>query len=135
MKLLNVGVNVCFFNSIIQALYSLPLFHTYLEQTTIDDNIVKELKRLFKVMLTSDIVKTSLFIKALESKFIGYRYRDQYDAEECLREILNVCFPYYHESASIKKFDSNKFIFRVQVKQTTRCQLNKGGCGNQKDNL
>ena len=45
VKLLNKGVNVCFFNSIIQALYSLPLFHTYL-QTTIDDNIVKELKRL-----------------------------------------------------------------------------------------
>ena len=75
-------------------------------------------------MSTSDIVKTSSFIKALESKFIGYRYKDQYDAEECLGEILNVCFPYYHESASIQNFDSNKFIFRVQVKRTTKCQVN-----------
>ena len=135
VKLLNEGVNVCFFNSIIQALYSLPLFHTYLEQTTIDNKIVKELKRLFKIMLTSNIVRTSTYIKALENKFIGYRYKDQYDAEECLREILNVCFPYYHESASIENFDSNKFIFRVQVTQTTKCEVNKGGCGIQQDDL
>ena len=50
VRLHNEGVNVCFFNSICQVLYSLPEFHTYLEQTPISHLVVTELKNLFETM-------------------------------------------------------------------------------------
>ena len=56
IKLENKNANVCFFNSIVQVLYSLPLFHTYLEQTTITNVVVNSLKNLFKSMKSANEV-------------------------------------------------------------------------------
>ena len=134
VRLRNEGVNVCFFNSIIQALYSLPLFHTYLEQTSIDDNILNKLKDLFQTMRnTNEIVQTSTYIRALENDFTGYTFGIQYDAEECLRKILEICYPYCHESTADPDYDSNKFIFRVKFNETLECEQRLGGCGTVQD--
>ena len=44
VKLENNCVNVCFFNSIVQILYSLPLFHNYLAVTVVASNVVEVFK-------------------------------------------------------------------------------------------
>ena len=122
VKLRNEGVNVCFFNSICQVLYSLPIFHTYLEQTLIRDNvIVTELKNLFETMRsTSRIVQTSSYVRQLNLG--NYRFGMQHDAEEALSEILNSCYP-----------DDGESLFRIKLNESVVCERNLGGCGEKFD--
>ena len=107
VKLENYLVNLCFFNSTCQALYSLDLFHTYLEQTTISHPVVRTLKELFRTMRnTNGIVKTYDYMAQIHEYFNDYRLTHQYDAEQCLRYILEVCYPDIHNAASDNEFDS-----------------------------
>ena len=73
VKLENNLVNLCFFNSTCQALYSLDFFHTYLEQTTISHPVVHTLKELFRTMRnTNGIVKTYDYIAQIHEYFNDY---------------------------------------------------------------
>ena len=138
VKLENNGVNVCFLNSCCQALYSLDLFHTYLEQTTIDHPVIDKLKELFQTMRnTNGTVNTYDYMTQIQEYFNDYTLAQQYDAEECLRKILEICYPDIHNAASDNEFDSSKFdsqfIFRVTCNETVECEVNRGGCGNTQD--
>ena len=60
VTLQNEGVNVCFLNSIVQVLYSLIEFRTYVEQTNSTRNMVSKLKNLLEEMeRTNDTSYTS----------------------------------------------------------------------------
>ena len=138
VKLENNCVNVCFLNSCCQALYSLDFFHTYLEQTTINHPVIDKLKELFQTMRnTNGIVKTYDYMTQIREYFSDYRLAQQYDAEQCLRTILEICYPDIHNAASDNEFNSSKFdsqfICRVTCNETIECELNKGGCGNTQD--
>ena len=122
IKLRNENVNVCFFNSICQVLYSIPAFHSYLEQTPINNLVVNKLKDLFRRMtVTNGAVQTSTYIS--ENYFSNYTFGQQHDAQEALSEILNVCYPNYDIN------DCDQHIFRVKLEESIVCDPNKGGCG------
>ena len=110
VKLQNEGVNVCFFNSICQVLYSIPLFHSYLDQINLeqiventDMNILERdqtvrriniLKNLFARMNNAHgVIQTSNSV--IQFQFNHYTFRMQHDAQEALNEILETCFPLY----------------------------------------
>ena len=130
VKLENYLVNICFFNSTCQALYSLNFFHTYLEQTTINHPVVRTLKELFRSMRnTNEIVKTYDYMVQIHEYFNGYQLTHQYDAEQCLRYILEICYPDIHNAASDNDFDTrfnDQFIFRVTMNETYECEQKKG---------
>ena len=43
--------------------------------------------------------------------------------------LLEKCFPYCQEAASIDEVDSNQFIFRAAFNDSIECQRALGGCG------
>ena len=72
------------------------------------------------------------------SYFNDYQITHQYDAEQCLRYILEICYPDIHNAASDNEFDSRfneQFIFRVTMNESFECEQEKGGCGNVTDKL
>ena len=86
----NEGVNVCFFNSITQVLYCIPELREYIKSAMITNRYLNEMKMLFEKItnqVSSEPVKTSDHVKKL--RLDGYRFRDQYDAHECLIKILD----------------------------------------------
>ena len=82
---------------------------------------------------TNGIVKTYDYMSLIHEYFNDYQLTHQYDAEQCLRYILQICYPDIHNAASDNDFDSrfnDQFIFRVTINETTECEQDKGGCGN-----
>ena len=67
LGLINQGENVCFFNSVIQVLYSLPIFRDYIRQLQpIEGGVVSEMKILFRKIESSSIpVRTSSYVPKL----------------------------------------------------------------------
>ena len=47
LGLRNEAVNVCFFNSVIQVLYSLPMFRNYIHTTLHTNRFITEIRKLF----------------------------------------------------------------------------------------
>ena len=112
LGLLNEGVNVCFFNSIIQVLYSLPELRAYVESSTVNNRYMKEMKILFEKIdnqVTNEPVRTSHHVK--NPRLEDYRYRDQYDAQECLIRIIENLYPN----------NKNESIFHFYVNESTVC--------------
>ena len=70
--------------------------------------------------------------------FRDYTLAHQYDAEQCLRTILEICYPDIQNAAFDTEFDYNKFdsqfIFRVTYNEEIECEQRKGGCGNTQNN-
>ena len=100
VKLLNevVGIrceNVCFFNTVIQLLYSIPRLHTCLfnpiPKKDVDANVIMAMRHLFNEMYTKDVVKTSIYVT--QFKLEDYTLYSQYDAQECLISILDKILP------------------------------------------
>ena len=116
VKLENNCVNVCFFNSIVQILYSLPLFHNYLAVTLVDNNVVEVFKDLFEAMnFASGIVTTFPYVNQLQLPH--YQFGNQYDAPEALTYIIEECYP-----------DYSKSNFGVTIEESFVCEERLGGC-------
>ena len=104
----NEGVNVCFFNSIIQVLYSLPEIRSHVRSVTRTNRYIKEIKTLFdKIDNQIEPVQTSNFVKNLQLE--NYTFKDQYDAHECLIQILE------------NVFQNDNSIFKFRVNESTIC--------------
>jgi len=87
----NEGVNVCFFNSIIQVLYSMPEIRSHIRALTCNNRYIKGIKSLFEKMDSKiSPVQTSNIVKNLQLE--NYNFKDQYDAQECLIQILENVF-------------------------------------------
>ena len=126
VRLMNEGVNVCFFNSVLQLLYSIPEFHIFLSSTPLTNHVIQELKNLFHKMDMNDVVQTSSSVGMIGLR--DYNFRSQYDAEECLNFILGNCYPSPSDS-----------IFHLSIQQSIWCERVAGseadstGCDNRVD--
>ena len=82
--------NACFFNSVAQVFYSLVQFRSHIFNTTLDNNVISQLKRLFREMQSSRIVHTYPII--LDLNIPQYHDREQIDASEVVSYLLENCF-------------------------------------------
>ena len=91
LGLVNAEENVCFFNSVIQLLFSVESFREHIYHLEANDMAALSIKNLFREMeFSSNHVKTSLYIDNLQ---LGdYVFGQQYDAQECLLQVLNHIF-------------------------------------------
>ena len=90
VALKNSGENACFFNSVAQVLYSLLQFREHIFNTTLDNNVISQLKRLFREMQSSSIVHTYPII--LDLHIPHHHDREQIDASEVVSFLLEHCF-------------------------------------------
>ena len=90
-----MGHNVCFFNSIVQILYSIPSFRSFVHNLMPDNDkfdrqsmVKKTIKKLFaEISGATDPVQTSKYVD--DFSFPGYTFKSQYDAHECLTHIFD----------------------------------------------
>ena len=123
LGLQNENVNVCFFNSVIQVLYSLPDFQNYVGNMPILNQCFGQLKELFREINTqhsSEPIKTSKYVTNIGLR--NYRFRSQHDAHECLINIIENCYP----------DQTVRCMFQYHTQQTLICENRPGyhGCGN-----
>ena len=79
LGLMNERENVCFFNSVIQVLYSLPTFKEFIQQLSATNAVISEIKNLFQEIKSSNVpVRTSDYVHNLGLR--DYSLGIQYDA-------------------------------------------------------
>ena len=103
LGLLNLGENVCFFNSVIQVLYSITAFRDYILSLLLftDNPPVVSIKNLFREIGSSNNpVRTSEYLKHLE--LLDYKSGTQYDAHECLLQLLDRIYPIISDDCIFK---------------------------------
>ena len=116
LGLINQGENVCFFNSVIQVLYSLPIFKDYIQQLQPIEGVVSEMKSLFKKIENSSIpVRTSSYVPKLG--LYDYVLGMQYDAHECLLQLLASIYPNVNDDC----------MFKIDKLESTLCVSNDCG--------
>ena len=103
--LVNIG-NDCFFNSVVQALFSLLSFQNYVVnfEPQISDEIepVRAMKKLFRDIKArrSNPLSTHAFLMALNLP--EYEENRQFDAEECMTHIVNIFNPRINDASNAK---------------------------------
>ena len=99
--LVNKGENVCFFNSVMQVLYSLPLFREYINQLQPVEGVAMQNKNLFREIETSkEPLRTSHYVRYLN--LLGYETGMQYDVHECLIQLLISIYPNIDDDCMFK---------------------------------
>ena len=88
LGLVNYWENVCFFNSVIQVLYSLSVFKDYITNLRPPiKGVAMKIKNLFsEIETSSEPVRTSNYMR-----YLGLQHYEpgmQYDAHECLLQLL-----------------------------------------------
>ena len=89
--------NDCFFNSVIQALFTLESFRDHVRQfeTPVSDELsaVNSIKHLFSQIEArqNNLIETHDFLVSINLP--GYTENFQYDAEECMTYIVNLFYP------------------------------------------
>ena len=84
--------NVCFFNSLLQILISIPKYHEYIEQSHLDNPVVLNLKPLItQINGSTKNIETYPYVHNLGIP--NYTQHMQVDAHECLAHILQNSFP------------------------------------------
>ena len=108
LGLINYGENVCFFNSVIQVSNFLPLFKDYMNKLgSLVKGVAMKIRKHFRVIETSnEPVRTSNYVRYLSLK--GYEPGMQYDAHECLLQLLAKIYPNIKDDCMFKfdKFES-----------------------------
>ena len=121
LGLVNQGENVCFFNSVIQVLYSLPTFRSYIEQLQTSERVVSKIKDLFtEIRCSNEPVRTSTYISDIDLQY--YVLGMQYDAHECLLQLL----------AKIYSDINVNCMFKIDKLESTLCMHND--CGHTLNN-
>ena len=90
VALKNSGENVCFFNSVIQILYSLLEIRLHVLSTALNNNVITQLRRLFRKMQSDKIVHTYPIV--LDLHMPQYHNREQIDASEVVSYLLENCY-------------------------------------------
>ena len=81
---MNNGENVCFFNSAMQVLYSLPFFRDYINQLEPAEVVAMQIKNLFREIETSKEPVRTCHYDVRYLNLLGYESGMQYDGHECL---------------------------------------------------
>ena len=104
--------NVCFFNSLLQILISIPRYHEYILDSPIDNPVIINLKNLITLIdRSTDSIDTYQFVHNLGIP--NYTQHMQLDAHECLTHILENSFPTDH----LKDLS----VFSIQSDETYCC--------------
>ena len=91
LGLINDGENMCFFNSVIQVLYSVQPFQEYVHQMETSDPAALAIKDIFsEIESSNNPIKTSTYIQNLQLH--DYIFCQQYDAQECLLQLVGKIF-------------------------------------------
>ena len=108
LGLINYGENVCFFNSVIQVQYSLSLFRDYINKLRPPVNgVAMKIKNLFsEIETSSEFARTFNYVRYLGLQH--YELEIQYDAHECLLQLLVNIYPNINDDCMFKinKLDS-----------------------------
>ena len=117
--------NICFFNSVVQVLYSLLPFRSHVYNNTIENPYVKTIKRLFKMMdkRPSNPINTYKMVPDLNFRDYNHKEGHQIDSREVLLFIIDNIF---HEDQSVPLYShSNYGIFKLTESRKFTCD-----CGN-----
>ena len=116
----NLEQNVCFFNSVIQLLYSIPK----LRAEIFNRNDLPLIKNLFReIRSAKNPVETFPYVIGLGMN--NYQPYSQFDAQECLSFILNCIYP-LTESNRVP----DNHLFKISYYQKNQCEL----CGTSSNN-
>ena len=111
----NQGENVCFFNSVVQMLYSLPEFrHEILSHGSSDETIIAFKNLMAEISNSNKAVKTSHYLQQI--RLHDYVSGMQYDAHECLIQILEKIYPNFDDC-----------IFTVSCLESVQCTGSQDG--------
>jgi len=109
----NRGKNVSFFNSVVQVLYSIPAFNSYVHELPQTDQYVMTIKEmLIEIANSNRPIKTSKYVRDLGLS--NYIFGSQYDAHECLLQILDKIYPSVTGDCLVK----------ISMLESTVCQNN-----------
>ena len=81
--------NTCFFNSVIQCLFSLSPLRDYFIEATDEDNILKKI--FLKLMISKAPILLNDYLRDIS--LTDFSLGQQYDAQECLVQLLEKCYP------------------------------------------
>ena len=120
LGLKNYGENVCFFNSAIQVLYFLPVCRDYINKyrSPVREVAMKIKKRFSEIETSSEPVKTSDYVMYLGLQH--YEHGMQYDAHECLLQLLVKIYPNINDDC----------MFKINTLESTPCN----DCGHTANN-
>ena len=111
LGLLNHGENVCFFNSVLQVLYSLPMFRQFVHELPTNTVEVSAIRSPFSEISNSNVaVRTSTCVQKL--RLHDYRFGMQYDAHDSLIQLLEKIYPVIVDDC----------MFKVTTLESTVCQ-------------
>ena len=133
LGLANFGENTetmeknCFFNSVIQVLYCLPLFRDYMKTLGPSvKGVAMKIRKLFKeIEISNQPVRTSNYVRYLSLQ--GYEPGIQYDAHECLLQLLAKIYPSINDDCMFKIHvlnTSTKTVYVTQLFDALIIQLN-----------
>jgi ubiquitin C-terminal hydrolase len=121
--------NDCFFNSVIQALFSLQSFRDHVRNFDEADSHTKDaafsIKKLFRaieeIKATSDgPLTTHDYIMAMDLQ--GYIENDQFDAQECLSYIIDLFYPWANDGNDSDNYGyPDGCLFLFDGEETTLC--------------
>ena len=124
LGVMNYGINFCFFNSVIEVLYSLPLFRDYINklQPPVKEVAMKIRKLFSEIETASEPVRTFNYMR-----YLGLQHYEpgmQYDPHEYLPRLL----------AKIYTNIDDDCIFKINKLESTLCNdcghtaVNDGAC-------
>eukprot|EP00111_Clytia_hemisphaerica_P024389 TCONS_00071962-protein len=117
LRLKNLGQNVCFFNSVLQVLYSNDNFHEFISQLETNCPGKVAMKQLFTLMETSVTpIETYQYVHLMPLLNYNHALKEQYDAHECLYYILSML---YSLDPNVSE-PSN--VFQISCLQSVLCQ-------------
>ncbi|XP_066926765.1 uncharacterized protein [Clytia hemisphaerica] len=114
----NIGQNVCFFNSIVQSLYTIDSFCESVKSLDTDNPSRLAIKELFSTIERSETpIETYQFIKSIELPGYDYIRREQFDAQESMMHILNHVYN-LNPDGSVP----TESLFRLSFLESVLCQ-------------
>ena len=120
MGLKNLGQNVCFFNSVIQTLYSLESFREYghKHDERHSNSAMLTIKALFANMTSyGTSIETYSLIRSFELPGYDPSRFQQYDAQECLIHLLNQIYALVPNSSV-----PEESLFKISSVESILCQ-------------
>ena len=114
----NLGQNICFFNSVLQALFSVDSFREYVLKIEPKSQQQLFMKQLFSMMEQAKTpIETYPLIPSMNLLHYDHKRKEQFDAQECLLHIVNAVFP-TNDADDV----TEENVFHLSFLQSVFCQ-------------